>query len=103
MALKVCAEPGCHVLGSKPRCQEHTRAKDRARGTSAERGYGAKHRRLSERERENAIGETCHFCGEPMLEGQALALDHTEDRTGYRGVAHLSCNAADGGRRRPKS
>jgi hypothetical protein len=34
-----------------------------------------------------------------MLEGQKLHLDHTEDRTGYRGFAHASCNVLDGARR----
>jgi hypothetical protein len=34
-----------------------------------------------------------------MEEGQELHLDHTEDRTGYRGIAHGRCNTLDGIRR----
>lgn len=34
-----------------------------------------------------------------MREGQPLALDHTPDRDGYRGVVHLSCNSRDGAQR----
>jgi 5-methylcytosine-specific restriction enzyme A len=46
-----CQHPGCpHLVAGNPRCQEHLaesrRAVDQARGTSAERGYDAHHRRL---------------------------------------------------------
>lgn len=99
MGMRVCIEPGCPTLTKATRCTDHARAKDKARGTTAERGYGKDHRDLRTNLAPMAIGKTCHFCGEPMIEGQALALDHTEDRAGYRGMAHLSCNAADGGRR----
>jgi hypothetical protein len=34
-----------------------------------------------------------------MWPHEDLELDHTEDRTGYRGIAHASCNARDGARR----
>lgn len=97
MAMRVCID--CPKLTTKTRCPDCERAKDRARGSAAERGYGREHRALRAELAPQAIGKTCHFCGEPMLAGQALALDHTEDRTGYRGMVHLSCNAADGGRR----
>lgn len=100
---RVCAQHGCPVLVDPgPHCDEHTRARDKARGTRAERGYDHKHKARSKQERANAIGTTCHLCGEPILEGQRLALDHTVDRTGYRGVAHLSCNSRDGALRRPR-
>jgi hypothetical protein len=96
---RVCLEPGCPRTTVRTRCPEHERARDRTRGSAAQRGYGAEHRRLSEELRAQAIGSTCHFCGEPMRAGQRLALDHTLDRTGYRGVVHLSCNSADAGGR----
>jgi hypothetical protein len=31
-----------------------------------------------------------------MEKGQELHLDHTSDRTGYRGFAHAECNTRDG-------
>ncbi len=99
MAMRVCLEPGCGTITKSRRCKDHTRELDRARGTTAERGYGAKHRKTRAASLPDAIGKPCHFCGELMLAGQPLALDHTEDRTGYRGIVHLTCNAADGGRR----
>lgn len=52
MSLRVCAEPRCPTLverGARDgRCDEHRRAKDRARGTRQERGYDAAH--VAERE-----------------------------------------------------
>lgn len=44
----------------------------------------------------DAIGRPCHFCGVLMRAEDDLALDHTADRRGYRGIAHASCNARDG-------
>lgn len=101
MSKRVCLEPGCPELidAGSTRCAEHERTRDKARGTSTDRGYGSRHQRLRADLAPKAIGKTCHLCGKPMLADQPLALDHTEDRTGYRGMVHLSCNAADGGRR----
>lgn len=71
------------------------------------RSYGAAHRR--ERDRyAHAIdrGElvTCHFCGEPITisngrHRDGLHLDHSVDRTTYRGPAHNHCNVRDGAKR----
>ncbi|MFA7267256.1 MAG: hypothetical protein WC054_13185 [Candidatus Nanopelagicales bacterium] len=47
----------------------------------------------------SAIGQPCHFCGKPMLPGQRLDLDHTVDGSAYRGMAHMTCNRRDGGKR----
>lgn len=47
-----CAEPGCPVLVATGRCARHARAYDRARGTSADRLYGHRWRRASERFRQ---------------------------------------------------
>lgn len=102
MAKRVCLTPGCPVLTDSTRCAEHQRQKDRARGSSTERGYGTDHRKLRAQLAPAAIGTNCHFCGQPIEAGQKVALDHTEDRTGYRGIVHLACNAADGGRRTPR-
>lgn len=56
------------------------------------RGYGRRHHELRLRMLPLAIGRPCSRCGEPMLEGQPLDLDHTDDREGYRGFSHASCN-----------
>jgi hypothetical protein len=63
------------------------------------RGYGADHRRA----RRQAIaamqdGQPCARCGRPMWRSDAalLDLDHDDDRTGYRGLAHRGCNRRAG-------
>ncbi|MDF9718095.1 endonuclease domain-containing protein [Nocardioides sp. ChNu-99] len=100
MAKRNCAQAGCPALveaGVRDgRCLDHRRQVDRERGSATARGYGYTHTQLSKRMRAEAIGMTCHFCKEVMVAGQDLALDHTPDRAGYRGVVHLSCNARDG-------
>lgn len=88
MTLKVCAEPSCPVLTKTTRCPEHTRAKDRARGTRQERGYDTEHERLRAELLPQAYGRRCIYCGERMWPHQHLDLDHTDDRKGYRGIVH---------------
>jgi hypothetical protein len=44
-------------------------------------------------------GQPCARCGLPMWPGQLLDLDHTDDRTGYLGLSHRSCNRRDGQRK----
>lgn len=70
------------------------------RKNSTARGYDYNHERLRRALLPSAFGRTCHLCGETMLRGQSLDLDHTQDRTGYRGMTHASCNRKDGARRR---
>jgi hypothetical protein len=43
-------------------------------------------------------GTPCARCGVPIAPGQAWDLDHDDDRAGYRGPAHASCNRRAGGR-----
>jgi hypothetical protein len=64
-------------------------------GTTA-RGYGYTHQVLRRALLPGAYGQTCRHCGETMLPGQALDLDHNDDRTGYRGMAHAACNRRAG-------
>ncbi len=52
--------------------------------------------------REKGSG-SCHFCGDPMTPDMDLDLDHTPDRSGYRGLAHADCNRRDGQARRQAS
>lgn len=61
--------------------------------------YGYHHRRLRKALLPGAYGQPCIHCGKTMLPGQALDLDHTADRTAYRGIVHASCNRREGGRR----
>lgn len=63
-------------------------------GSSALLGYGRRHRK----QRLAALasfrfGDPCARCGQPMLDPpEKLDLDHTDDRTGYLGLSHASCN-----------
>ena len=61
--------------------------------------YGYTHQRIRKALLPFAYGRRCHFCGRLMLPGQPLDLDHTVDRSGYRGMTHSSCNRRDGARR----
>jgi hypothetical protein len=36
--------------------------------------------------------QPCTRCGELMLPGQLLHLDHNDTRTGYLGFSHADCN-----------
>lgn len=70
-------------------------------GSTTERGYGVEHQRLRAEwaplvEEGN---ERCCLCGYLIDPGAPWHLDHSEDRTGYRGIAHADCNMRDGARR----
>jgi hypothetical protein len=98
--LRVCAEPGCPELSDKPRCTDHTREVDRARGTRQARGYGAAHMRLRSNWKPKVErGQVdCARCGLLILPGTEWALDHTDDRSGYLGPSHRACNDSAGGK-----
>jgi hypothetical protein len=53
--------------------------------SSTKRGYGAAHRHKVAAEREQQYGKPCVRCGYPMIRGQVIQLDHTDDRSGYLG------------------
>jgi len=99
--MKVCATTNCPVLTSGSYCTEHQAQRDRARGTTKERGYSGEHQALRA-----AIvtsmhqGQTvrCIDCS-VVLTPQTLHLGHTDDRTAYRGPQCVTCNDADAGRR----
>lgn len=76
----------------------------RDRPRADRRGYGTEHRKaraaaIAELER-SGIGRCC-IGGEPIYPHQASALhlDHTPDRTAYRGLACARHNRSDGARR----
>ena len=95
----MCSQPGCGELVEVGKCDEHRREYDRRRGTNAQRGYGSQHRATRAALLPEAYGTLCLHCGERMWPHHKLALDHTEDRTGYRGIVHASCNASEGAAR----
>lgn len=71
-------------------------------GTTA-RGYGHEHQQLRAewaKELKKLGVLPCARCGESIYHGDDWDLGHTDDRTGYTGPEHRSCNRADGGRRR---
>lgn len=104
--MKVCIEPGCPELTRKSRCTEHERAKDRARGTRQERGYGADHVRLrADYQRRMDAGEVfvCWRCaerGRPHdVDPDDWHLGHDDhDRSIYRGPECTTGNLATSGR-----
>jgi hypothetical protein len=61
-------------------------------------GYGGPHQATRRALLPDAYGRRCPRCGLPMLPGQALDLDHTDDRAGYLGMSHAICNRRAGGR-----
>ena len=102
---RVCAEPGCPELQAAPRCPGHAREAEQVRGTRQQRGYTAAHDRLREKWRPrveaglvDCRAERCIAPIRRILPGEAWHLDHTADRTGYRGPAHSRCNTSAGGR-----
>jgi hypothetical protein len=68
-------------------------AKAKTPGGTTKGGWGSKHQRLRAALLPSAYGKPCSRCGQPMLPGQALHLDHDDyDRTRYRGFSHQACN-----------
>ena len=69
---------------------------------TTQRGYGATHkqtRRMWQRMIE--AGEAyCARCSLPIVSGQPWDLDHSDDRLGYLGPSHRSCNVGAANRRR---
>lgn len=83
-ALKPCADPLCPELVRPParRCDEHERARDRDRGTPAERGYDHRWREEARRykaQRRAAGTLHCDHCGltEDQLD-RPLEVDHID-------------------------
>jgi len=65
------------------------------------RGYGSDHRRGRAAALEDLRlydGQPCPHCSQPIwwTDREQLDYDHTDDRTGYRGLAHATCNRRAG-------
>jgi hypothetical protein len=101
-AKRPCPRPGCpELIGKGERaCAEHRAEYEKARGSREARGYDGAHRALRQRWARIIARQpvSCSRCGGPIGPGMAWHLDHTDDRTGYLGPSHASCNAAAGGR-----
>lgn len=93
-SLTICNEPGCATPVPRGKCPEHKRQADKARGSSTQRGYGGSHQRRRAAAIANAKPtDPCTRCGQPIgCDPTTLDLDHTDDRTDYRGLAHATCN-----------
>jgi hypothetical protein len=93
---RVCSTPGCPSLTDGGPCDEHRRQRDKARGSSTARGYGAAHQ--AERAAWDTIIESgaqvyCRRCRELIRPGMAWDLGHTEDRK-HTHPEHQACNRA---------
>lgn len=106
---KVCERPFETKRETQVYCTPECRSKRgdwghrRSRVASAdERGYGKEHREERARWKRDVVDKglaDCCLCGDPIDPQSKWHLDHTPDRTGYRGVAHAGCNVSDGARR----
>ena len=64
----------------------------KAGGGTTAGGWGWAHQKLRKALLPQAYGQPCARCGLPMLRGQELHLDHSDDRTGWLGFSHAKCN-----------
>jgi hypothetical protein len=73
--------------------------------TQEMRGYGRAHqaRRAAVAPAVAAGMAVCCRCFMRILPGESFDLDHTGDRRGYLGVAHVGCNRSAGARVRNRS
>ena len=102
-AYRACSQVGCGALvpAGTGACALCKAAIEAARPSPAERGYGADHRKLRARvARQVARGTVlCARCGLVIEPGTPWDLGHTDNRQGWSGAEHASCNRADGGRK----
>jgi hypothetical protein len=97
-----CTWPGCPALvpPGQTRCPTHTRPeRRRSPGATTARGYGTQHQAVRRELLPTAVGSRCTRCGAVIRTGEAIDLDHADDRRGYLGWAHRSCNRRAAGRR----
>jgi hypothetical protein len=97
VACRRCGKPFIVVLKNQRLC--HDPCVRRRSGTpdkpytTSDAGYGSEHqKRRREARKAWRDGDPCARCSQPMLHGTPVDLDHTDDRTGYLGLSHASCN-----------
>lgn len=98
-----CAQAGCPVAvpHGTSRCPDHTRERDRARGSRQQRGYGRDYDRTRRRWAPLVGTGTvpCTRCHAPIPPGTPWDLGHHDhDRTIITGPEHQACNRATAGR-----
>jgi hypothetical protein len=66
--------------------------------TTTSRGYGTTHQKIRKTwEPKVAAGNIlCARCHQPIHPDHPWDLGHTDDRTGYQGPEHASCNRSAG-------
>lgn len=98
---RICPKPGCPHITQGRYCEAHNQEYEAKRGGSSQRGRGYAHRKkraaLDVEVQRGTV--PCVFCGLLIQPDEPWHLDHTPDRTGYRGAAHATCNTRDGGQR----
>lgn len=74
-------------------------------GRTAARGYGGAHQALRRALAPvvAAGGVACSRCGRLIEQWQSWDLDHRDDRMGYLGPSHASCNRGEANRRRRRA
>lgn len=60
--------------------------------------YDGQHQSTRRRMLPYAVGSQCARCGNPILDGEPIDLDHADNGDGYLGWSHASCNRRAGGR-----
>jgi hypothetical protein len=78
MAKRVCLTDGCPTLTDTTRCADHTRERDRARGSASARGYDGQYRE----QLKSPAYRTATHCAEC---GQVFTVDNP--KTGGHSVA----------------
>ena len=69
-----CSSPGCGQLVQQAHCETHRGSQERDRGTSTERGYGARHRRW--RKMVLRRDPVCVMCEQDGRTTAATVADH---------------------------
>jgi 5-methylcytosine-specific restriction protein A len=98
MTSTTCLDCGRVIRKPASRCVDCRRAKDKLRGTSKERGYGAEWRKM--RDLVLAQEKCCARCGCEGSPGNPLSVDHiipkarggTNDRDNLQTLCH-KCNS----------
>lgn len=68
-------------------------------GATTMAGYGGAHQKArAQAIRDMVDGQLCTRCHQPMFRSEikSLHLDHSDDRSGYLGLAHQACNTRAG-------